>query len=52
MIIRTELTISEISYACGFNNSSNFNRIFLNRIGTTPSDYRKAIKGVVIDRQS
>ena len=40
MMIETEHTISEISYACGFNNISNFNRVFRERIGTTPSDYR------------
>ena len=51
MIIQTEHTISEISYACGFNNISNFNRIFLNRTGTTPSDYRRTLKDAVIERQ-
>ena len=50
MIIRTELTISEISYACGFNNISNFNRIFLNRTGTTPSDYRKTLKDAAVEQ--
>ena len=49
MILRTELTVSEISYACGFNNISNFNRIFLNRTGTTPSDYRKTLKDVMTE---
>ena len=36
MMIETEHTISEISYACGFNNISNFNRVFRERIGTRP----------------
>lgn len=48
MMIETELTISEISYACGFNNISNFNRVFRERIGTTPSDYRNKFKESVI----
>ena len=41
-------TISEISYACGFNNISNFNRVFRERIGTTPSDYRNKFKESII----
>ena len=48
MMIETEHTISEISYACGFNNISNFNRVFRERIGTTPSDYRNKLKESII----
>lgn len=48
MMIETEHTISEISYACGFNNISNFNRVFRERIGTTPSDYRNKFKELII----
>lgn len=48
MMIETEYTISEISYACGFNNISNFNRVFRERIGTTPSDYRNKFKESII----
>ena len=48
MMIETEHTISEISYACGFNNLSNFNRVFRERIGTTPSDYRNKFKESII----
>lgn len=50
MIIETEQTISEISYECGFNNISNFNRVFRERIGTTPSDYRRKFKNSVIPK--
>lgn len=48
MMIETKHTISEISYACGFNNISNFNRVFRERIGTTPSDYRNKFKESII----
>ena len=48
MMFETEHTISEISYACGFNNISNFNRVFRERIGTTPSDYRNKFKESII----
>ena len=33
-------SISEISYACGFNNLSNFNRIFKKKRGCSPSEFR------------
>ena len=33
-------SISEISYACGFNNMSNFNRIFKKKKGCSPSEFR------------
>ena len=36
-----EVSIKEISYKCGFNNISNFNRKFKEIKGVTPSDYRK-----------
>lgn len=40
MLVDTSCSISEISYACGFNNLSNFNRIFKARRGNTPRDFR------------
>lgn len=48
MMVETEHTISEICYDCGFNNISNFNRVFRDRIGTTPSDYRRKFKASMI----
>jgi len=39
-LIETEKTISEICYDCGFNNISNFNRIFKKKLGVTPSEFR------------
>ena len=33
-------SIAEIGYKCGFNNLSNFNRIFKKKKGTTPSEFR------------
>ena len=40
LLVDTTTSISEISYACGFNNLSNFNRIFKARRGYTPRDFR------------
>lgn len=40
-LIETTKTISEICYCCGFNNVSNFNRIFKSKKGLTPSEFRK-----------
>lgn len=40
MLVDTSTSISEICYACGFNNLSNFNRLFKARRGYTPRDFR------------
>ncbi|MDX9847920.1 MAG: AraC family transcriptional regulator [Tenuifilaceae bacterium] len=40
MLIETNLSISEIAYDCGFNNISNFNRIFRKKKGCTPKEMR------------
>ena len=40
MLVDTSTSISEICYACGFNNLSNFNRTFKARKGYTPRDFR------------
>jgi AraC-like DNA-binding protein len=40
LLINSSKTIVEISYECGFNNLSNFNRIFKKRKGYTPTDFR------------
>ena len=36
--------ISEICYACGFNNLSNFNRIFKAKRGMSPREFRQIYK--------
>lgn len=40
-LIETTKSISEVCYNCGFNNVSNFNRIFRTKKGQTPSEFRK-----------
>ncbi|HLT53225.1 MAG TPA: AraC family transcriptional regulator [Flavobacteriaceae bacterium] len=40
LLINTDMSVSEISYSCGFNNLSNFNRIFKKAKKLTPSEYR------------
>lgn len=40
MLVDTSSSVSEICYACGFNNLSNFNRTFKSRRGYTPRDFR------------
>ena len=34
-------SVAEISYSCGFNNLSNFNRIFRKKKGCSPSEFRE-----------
>ena len=40
MLVDTARNISEIRFACGFNNLSNFNRIFKRKKGCSPSEFR------------
>ena len=40
-LVDTSKSISEISYSCGFNNLSNFNRIFKKKKGCNPSEFRE-----------
>ncbi|MBP1638701.1 MAG: helix-turn-helix transcriptional regulator [Bacteroidetes bacterium] len=41
LLVDSTQSISEICYSCGFNNLSNFNRIFLKRKGCTPKEFRE-----------
>lgn len=41
LLIDSAQTIAEIGYACGFNNLSNFNRIFKKKKGMPPSEFRE-----------
>ena len=41
MLIDTTNSINEIAYKCGFNNMSNFNRIFKKKKLNTPKEYRQ-----------
>lgn len=45
LLIETTQTIAEVSYRCGFNNLSYFNRIFRNKNGCTPSEFRVSYSG-------
>jgi len=40
MLIETTESVNEIAYKCGFNNLSNFNRIFKKKKDSTPKDFR------------
>ena len=42
MLVDTSRSISEISFNCGFNNLSNFNRIFKKKKGCSPSEFRES----------
>ena len=44
LLVDSSLTIVEISYSCGFNNLSNFNRTFKAHKGYTPRDFRVLFK--------
>ncbi len=40
MLIDTTHSINEVAYKCGFNNMSNFNRIFKKKKDSTPKEFR------------
>lgn len=45
MLIDTTHSISEVSYQCGFNNISNFNRLFKKKKNCTPKEFRENYSG-------
>lgn len=44
MLVDSQQTVVEISYKCGFNTISNFNRTFKAIKGVTPSEFRESYK--------
>lgn len=42
MLIDTTQSVAEIAYECGFNNISNFNRIFKKKKGCTPKEFKRS----------
>jgi AraC-like DNA-binding protein len=43
LLVQTEKSINQISFECGFESLSYFNRVFLSKKEMTPSKYRKSI---------
>lgn len=46
LLLSTDLPVGRIAGECGFRNQSAFNRIFLEQIGSSPSEYRKSAQHV------
>lgn len=46
LLIDTTHTIGEIAYRCGFNNMSNFNRVFKKKKSCTPKEFRENYNAV------
>ncbi len=44
MLVGTTNSVAEICYDCGFNNLSNFNRIFKKRKGCSPKEFRESYR--------
>jgi len=45
MLINSTTTVAEIAYKCGFNNISNFNRIFKRKKMCIPKEFRETYTG-------
>lgn len=48
LLKESDMTITDIAYKCGFNGIRNFNTLFKNHIGKTPSQYRNDIDKIYI----
>lgn len=48
LLIETSQSVNEIAYKCGFNNISNFNRIFKKKKGCTPKEFRNEFNSSAI----
>lgn len=44
MLVQTELSVSEVAYACGFKDPSYFTRVFRGWYGVVPSRVREGVK--------
>ncbi len=44
MLSSTDINIREIIFQCGFSDESNFSRMFKEKVGITPSEFRKRYK--------
>jgi AraC-like DNA-binding protein len=44
LLVDATMSIAEICYECGFNNISNFNRIFRKRKGCAPKEFRESYR--------
>ncbi|WP_343762292.1 AraC family transcriptional regulator [Gangjinia marincola] len=51
LIEETDLTISEIVYSCGLSSRSYFSKIFKEKYGINPSEYKKQLKTVRTDSE-
>jgi AraC-like DNA-binding protein len=50
MLIDTTNSINEVAYKCGFNNMSNFNRIFKKKKDRTPKEFRQTYTSTGVRR--
>lgn len=48
LLIDSTQTVAEISFKCGFNNLSYFNRIFRRKNGCTPTEFRQNYSGIKV----
>jgi AraC-like DNA-binding protein len=47
LLIERNLTITQVCFECGFNNISNFNRMFRRQTGLAPGEYQQQFVGVL-----
>ncbi len=48
MLVDTNKTVSDISFLCGYNNLSNFNRVFKRKKGCSPTEFREYYRKIKV----
>ena len=48
MLVDTNKNVSDISYQCGYNNLSNFNRVFKRKKGCSPTEFREYYRKIKV----
>jgi AraC-like DNA-binding protein len=48
MLVETNKTVSDISFQCGYNNLSNFNRVFKRKKGCAPTEFREYYRKIKV----
>ncbi len=48
MLVDTNKNVSDISYLCGYNNLSNFNRVFKRKKGCSPTEFREYYRKIKV----
>ena len=49
LLLSSDLNLKQISYRCGYEDYSQFLKLFKKRCGTTPTEYRRHYRSSIIN---